>query len=165
MPCTQRTAGAVRQREIAVLHLNRRVRFAAQLTHRLDDLGDAAAVRRMVAAQSAAIGVERQLADTGDQIAVRYKLAALPLFAEAQVLELHQHRDGEAVIDRGVFDVGRLDPGHLPRWWPRPTRAGIGEIDVAAHLTLRAFTDTDHLHQWAFQALGDLRLRHDQRTA
>jgi hypothetical protein len=44
----------------------------------------------MVAAQPAAIGVERELADAGNQIAVGYELAALALLAEAEVLELHQ---------------------------------------------------------------------------
>src|SRR5215510_4582643 len=81
------------------------MRFAAQLAHGLDDLGLAAAVDGMVAAEPAAVGVERQLADAGDQISVGDKLAALALFAEAEILELHHDRDGEAVIDRGVFDV------------------------------------------------------------
>jgi NAD(P)-dependent dehydrogenase (short-subunit alcohol dehydrogenase family) len=63
-------AGAVRQRQAAVRHLHLRVRLAAQLAHGLDDLGHAAAVGRVVVAQPAAIGVEGQLADARDQVAV-----------------------------------------------------------------------------------------------
>src|SRR6476620_8891705 len=79
--------------------------LAAQLTHRLDDFRHAAAVDGVIAAQPAAVGVERQLADAGNQIAVGVELAALALPAKAQVFDLHQYRDGEAVIDRGIFDV------------------------------------------------------------
>ena len=70
MPGTERTTRAMRDRQVTVLDLHRRMRLATQLAHRLDDLGDATAVRRMIAAQSAAIGVERQLADARDQVAV-----------------------------------------------------------------------------------------------
>ena len=79
MAHAQRAAGAVRQGQVAVRHLHLRVRLAAQLAHRLDDLGDAAAVGRVVVAETAAVGVERQLADARDQIAVGDELAALTL--------------------------------------------------------------------------------------
>ena len=115
MAHAEQAAGAVGDREIAVRHLHLRMRLAAQLAHRLDDLGHAAAIGRMVVAQAAAVGVERQLADAGDQIAVGDELAALALLAEAEVLELHQHGDGEAVVDRGVFDVLGRDAGFLER--------------------------------------------------
>ena len=109
MAGAERAAGAVGDGEVAVLYLHGGVGLAAQLAHRLDHLGDAAAVGRVVVAQPAAIGVEGQLADAGDQVAVGDEIAALALLAEAEVLDLHQHGDGEAVVDRGVFDVGRLD--------------------------------------------------------
>ena len=102
----------------------------------------------------AAVGVERQLADTGDQVAVGDEFSALPLLAEAEVLQLHQHGDGEAVVDRGVFDVGRLDARHLPRRRAGPAGGRIDQIDVAAHLVLRRLTDADDLHQWPFQAFA-----------
>src|SRR3977135_639523 len=105
MANAEQAAGAVRNREIAIRYLHLWMRLAAQLPHRFDDLGHAAAVDRMIAAQAAAVGVERQLADAGDQIAVGDEFSALALLAEAEVFELHQYRDGEAVIDRGVFDV------------------------------------------------------------
>ena len=31
-------------------------------------------------------------------------------FPEAEVFELHQDRDGKAVVDRGVFDVSGVTP-------------------------------------------------------
>src|SRR3954465_11428960 len=84
-----------------------RMGFAAQLPHGLEDFRHAAAVDGMIAAETAAVGVERQLADAGDQISVGDELAALALLAETEVFDLHQHRDGEAVIDRSVFDILR----------------------------------------------------------
>ena len=55
------------------------MRFAAQLAHRLDHLGDAAAIGRVVVAQAAAVGVERQLAGARDQPAVGDELPPSPL--------------------------------------------------------------------------------------
>ena len=55
------------------------MRLAAQLPHRLDHLGHAAAIGRMIVAQAAAVGVERQFAGAGNQIAVGYELAARAL--------------------------------------------------------------------------------------
>ena len=107
MADAEQAAGAVGNGEVAVFHLHLRMRLAAQLPHRLDDLGHAAAIDRVIVAQPAAIGVERQLADARNQIAVGDELAALALLAEAEVLKLHQHGDGKAVVDRGVFDVLR----------------------------------------------------------
>src|SRR5712671_7738083 len=90
MADAEQAAGAVGNGEIAILHLHLGMRLAAQLPDRLDDLGHAAAVDRMVAAQPAAVGVERQLADTGNQIAVGNEFAALAFLAEAEILKLHQ---------------------------------------------------------------------------
>ena len=56
------------------------------------------------------------------------KRAALPLRAEAQVLERDQHRDREAVVDRRVLDVGRrhagLGEGGRARPGAHPCRSG-----------------------------------------
>src|SRR5438034_5635332 len=104
MPGAERSAGAVRQRDVAIPDLHRRMRFAAQLPYRLKDLSQPAAVRRVVVAQPAAVGVERQFPDPGDQIAVADEAAALPLLAKAEILELHDDGDREAVVDRGVSD-------------------------------------------------------------
>src|SRR6202035_5475174 len=69
-------AGALRQRQIAILHLFGRMSFAAQLPPRLEHFGHAPAIGRMIVAQAAAVGVERQLADAGDQIAVGNEFSA-----------------------------------------------------------------------------------------
>src|SRR5690348_16896387 len=54
---SDRPAGAVRQRERAVGNLDLRMRFAAELAYRFDDLRHAAAVRGVVVAEASAVGV------------------------------------------------------------------------------------------------------------
>src|SRR4051794_31760912 len=115
MAHAQESAGTVRDREIAIGYLHFWMRFAAQLPDGLEYFGHAAPVDGVVRTQATAVGVERQLADARNQIAVGDELAALAFLAEADVLELHQHRDGEAVIDRGVFDVLWRDAGFFER--------------------------------------------------
>ena len=78
--------------------------LTTQLTHRLEHLGGTATVIGVVVAQPAAVGVERQFADAGDQVAVSDELAPLALLAKAEILELKQHRDREAVVDGSVFE-------------------------------------------------------------
>src|SRR4030081_3865295 len=99
MAHAQESAGAVRDREIAVFYLHLGMGFAAQLPHRFDDLGHAAAVDGVIAAEPAAVGVERQLADARNQVAVSDELAALAFLAETQILDLHQYRDCKTVVD------------------------------------------------------------------
>src|SRR5258708_1014458 len=114
-------------------------------SHRLDDLRHAAAVDRMIAAETAAVGVERQLADAGNQVAVGDELAALAFPAEAEVLELHQHRDGKAIVDRGVFDILRGHAGLFERERPRADSGGIGQIEIlAAARSLQRLAVADH---------------------
>src|SRR5262249_40900710 len=88
-----------------------------------------------------------------------------PLFAESEILELHQYRDGEAVIDRSVFDIGRFHARLFESARPRPYRAGIGQIDVAAHLVLGRLTGADDLHLGALELFRDLRADDDDGAA
>src|SRR5258707_7386175 len=142
------------------------MRLPAQLPHRFDDLGHAAAIDRMIVAERAAVGIERQLADAGNQIAVGDELAALALLAEAEVLDLHQYRDGEAVIDRGIFDVPWRNARLLERPRAGPDPGGISEIEIlAAARSLHRLTMPDQAHQGLFQAFADFRRGHDQRAA
>src|SRR3954447_22418998 len=162
---TQKPAGAVGDGEIAILDLHLRMRLAAQLPHGLADLGHAAAVDGMVAAEATAIGVERQLADARDQIAVGNELASLALLAEAEVFELHQHCDGEAVVDRGVFDVLRRDAGFLERTRARPDASGVSEVEIlAAARALHRLAVANQSDQRLLQTFCDLGRRHDQRA-
>src|SRR4051812_22999391 len=73
----ERTARAVRQRDVAIRDLNLRVGFTAKLTNSFENLGDAAAIDRVIVAETATVRVERQLADTRDQVAVGHELSAL----------------------------------------------------------------------------------------
>lgn len=71
-------AGSMSQHPVVILHLYRRMRFAPALAYGFQQLRHPALVARMIAAKTAAIGVERQAADAGNQIAVRDELPALP---------------------------------------------------------------------------------------
>ena len=88
MPGHNGAADSVDQRERTVSDLHGGVRLATQLPNRFDDLGHAAAIGRMVVAQSTAVGVERKVAETGDQVPVTDEWAAGALRAESQVLQL-----------------------------------------------------------------------------
>src|ERR1700742_4678682 len=152
--------------EIAILDLHLRMRLAAQLPDGFDDLGHAAAIDGMVAAEPTAIGVERQLADARDQVAIGDELAALALLAEAEVLELHQHRDGEAVVDRGVLHVLRRYARFLESARARPDAGGVSEVEVlAAARTLGRLAMADQPHQWLLQTLCNLGSRHHHTAA
>ena len=138
MAAAQVAARALGQRQRAVLHLHGRMGLAAQLAHGLDDLGDAAAVGRVVVAQAATVGVEGQPAHAADQVAVGDEAPALALGAEAQVLELQQHGDGEAVVDAGVLDVGWSDAGLRKGDRPADGGAGGGEVQLAGKRMARS---------------------------
>src|ERR1700719_1181080 len=142
------------------------MRLPTQLPHSLDDFCHAAAVDRVIAAEPAAVGIERQFADAGNQIAVGNELAALAFLAETEVLYLHQDRDGEAVIDRGVFDVFWRDAGLLKGAWPGPYAGGISEVEIlAAARPLHRLALADQPHQRLLEALCNFRCGDDQRAA
>src|SRR5260221_7529322 len=166
MAHAEKSTGAVGNGEIAVRYLHFWMRFAAKLAHRLDDLGHAAAVDRVIAAETATVGIERQFADARNEIAVGDELAALALLAEAEILELHQHRDGEAVIDRGVLDVLWRHARFLERARAGPDTGRVCEVEIlAAARALHRLTVTDHAHQRLLQALGNLGRGDDESAA
>src|SRR5580704_3599857 len=165
VPRGKKKPGTLRQCEVAVLDLDRRMRLAAQLPHRLDYLGHAAAIGGMVVAQPAAVGVERQLSRAGDEIAVGHELAARALGAEAEILELDDDGDGEAVVDRGVFDVGGGHPGLGEGDRPGPRRARRRDIEGAAGEMLYRLAGADDLDQRPLELFGDLRPNDDDRAA
>src|SRR6185436_21109896 len=104
-------------------------------------------------------GIERQAAAAGDEAAVGDETAARALGAEAEVLELHQYRDGEAVVDRDVLDVGGLHAGLGEGGGARPRRRGPGQVDPAAGLAFHGFAGAEHAHDRALEAARDLRPR------
>src|SRR3546814_18486634 len=101
----------MRESNIAIANLNLRMSLTANLTNRFENLGHAAAIARVVVAQSPAIRVEGQFADAGNQIAVRDELPALPFFAKTKIFERFQHCNSEGIIDGGVFNIGGGEPG------------------------------------------------------
>ncbi len=110
----------------------------------------------MVVAQAAAVGVEGQLADAGDQVAVGDEGTTLALGAKAQVFERHHHGDGEGVVDGGVLDVGGLHASFGKGTGTGPDRAGIGQIDLAAVEVLGCFAGAEHTNTRTLQGFGDL---------
>src|SRR5271165_5775629 len=88
----ERAAGAVAQRQLAVLDLARTA-LAAQLLDRLDHQEDAAHPG-MVRRQPAAVGVDRKRA-VGAQPPAGDERAALSALAESEILQRHQNRDSE----------------------------------------------------------------------
>ncbi len=89
-----------------------------------------------------------------------------PDFAEAEIFELHDHGDGEAVVDRGVLDVLVLDAGLIERLLARPAAGRERQVEIApAHLVLDCFAGADHLDQRPLERLGDLGLGHDECAA
>src|SRR5262245_5274689 len=141
------------------------MRLAAKLAHGLDDLRHAATIGRMVVAEPATVGVEREPADAGDQVAVGYELAALALLAEPEIFERHDDGDREAVVDRRVIDVRRLDAGPRERRRTRPHRARVAEIDLAAQLELGRLAGAEQLDARATQVRHDLGRYDDQGAA
>ena len=94
MAAAEEAAGAVGDGEGAARDLDGGVGFAAELADGFDDLGDAAAVGRVVVAEAAAIGVEGELAGAADEVAVGDETSALAFGAEAEVFELDEDGDG-----------------------------------------------------------------------
>jgi hypothetical protein len=91
--------------KIAAWNLHRDMGRATCLTHRLEQFGHTPTISRMIAAQPAAIRIEGQLTNSQNQVAVCHELAALSAAAESDILNLHQNRYREAVIERCVFYV------------------------------------------------------------
>src|SRR5437016_2210785 len=104
-------------------------RLAAQLTHDLHGLGDAGRADGLAARLQAARGVHGDLPVQGRQ-AFRRRGPALALLDEPEVLDRHDLRDREAVMDLGDLDVRRLDLRLVERALPRD-HAGVERREVA----------------------------------
>ncbi len=88
-----------------------------------------------------------------------------PFLQKPEILELHQHGDREAVVDRGILDVPRRHAGLFECGLARPGRAREGEIDVAAGLSLDRLAGADDADQRPRQAPRHLRARQHQCAA
>src|SRR5882762_4307873 len=94
----QLPADGVGERKLTAGYLHRGVGLAASLADRLDHLGHAAPVARMVVAKAATVGVDREPPLAGNQRLLHGKSASLALGTEAEILQLHQHGDGKTVV-------------------------------------------------------------------
>src|ERR1700722_4502743 len=138
-------AVTLRQGDLAVRYLDLRVGLSPQLPDRLDDLGHATAVHRVVVAKATAVGVERQLPEWSDERAVEHEVAALAFFAKTDVLDQLDNRDREAVIDRGIVDVAPIDARLFEGNRRRVDRPGVGEVDMSAVRVLRGLAVPEQL--------------------
>src|SRR5262245_34950677 len=119
----------------------------------------------MVRAEPATICVEGQLADAGNQITVGNELTARALLAETEILDLDDHSDCEAVVDRCVLDVGRFHARHLECSLAGVAAAGIGEVKPdATALDLVCLANADNLHFRTLEARSNFRPGNHQRT-
>src|SRR5579863_4453548 len=99
VPRRQPAAQAIHECKLTIRNLNRRMCLPAQLAYRLNELRNSPAVCGVVVTERSPVRVDRQIADAGDQVAFRNEAATVSLQAKAEILELDQHADREAVIE------------------------------------------------------------------
>ena len=100
MAPVEHAAQAVRNSQITVLNLYRRVRFSPQLPRGFYHFRNAATMCGVIVAQTTAIGVYRQPPDATDQIAIGNETPALTFFTEPQIFNRQQDGNGETVVSR-----------------------------------------------------------------
>ncbi|VDO26797.1 unnamed protein product [Brugia timori] len=145
--CRKTRTQAVHQPDLCALDLPVAA-AAAQLLHHLEEVQQRPGHAWVREGEQASMGVDRDATAVGD-LPIGHEAAALPLRAEAQVLEHHDHRAGEAVVDTGHVDVARADACHCIGLRARLHRAGGGERrhqeDVLVGVALPAAEDVDGL--------------------
>ena len=102
----QDAAIAMRQRDLAVVHLPRAA-FAAQLADRLDQ-EEQPVHTRVTIRKPAAVGIDREAALGGDTPAADER-AAFALLAEAKILKEQNGVDREGVIELDGVDIRRAE--------------------------------------------------------
>src|SRR6516165_3065316 len=110
MPGAEGATRAMGQRDFAILDLARSA-FAAELLHRLDHQENSAHTR-MVRRESAAVGVQREVAVIA-QAAATNKRPALAALTEPKILQGGQDGNGERVIDHRHVNVFVRDASPL----------------------------------------------------
>src|SRR6185503_17509473 len=125
----------VRERELRA----RDLAFAclpAQLAHRLDHVEHASGEARMYRREQPAVRRHRERAARADPAAFD-EAAAFALGAKAEVLELDDHGDGEAIVELGDVDLLRPDARRAERFAARLHRAGGRDLVVLADVGMR----------------------------
>src|SRR5580704_19134762 len=162
MPGAQCAAGAVRDRELAILDLARTA-FVAQLLGRLDDEEDSAH-SRMIRRQPATISIDGKRAIETDAPA-RNERPTLAALAKAKVLELRDHRDGEGVVDHAHVYIGMLDARALERELAGLRRRVLEIVAMTRAAMTHGFRCTEDIDGLLLQITRALGRRDDQRTA
>ena len=126
----QHTARAVGDGDLRAGDLARAA-LAAQLPHRLDEQEHAVLPGCVYERPPPFVFVGSE--PPGPELAVLDERAALALRAEAEVLEVEQRGDREAVVAHQHVDVGRLDAGHART---RPDRETAPAVVVRSGISL-----------------------------
>src|SRR5947209_7696491 len=96
----------------------------AELPYRFDDVVRGHGVRL---GKQASMGVDRTSAAEVEPI-VANELRPFALRGEPEILELEQHRDGEAVIDLGDIDIAQREAGVCEGPWTGYRRWSGGDV-------------------------------------
>src|SRR5258708_1091485 len=90
--------------------------------------------------------------------------ATLALLAEAEILELDNHGDGEAVIELGDIDIGRRQPALSEGGTAGLDRAGLGDALVFPNMAVtHPVSGAEPVDRRASQIAGGRAARDDRR--
>ncbi len=73
------------------------------------------------------------------QRAVHDELAALATLTETKIFECFENRDGEAVIDRRIFDIALGYTGFFKGTRSGEASAGVSQVELAIICMLHSF--------------------------
>src|SRR5438128_2349146 len=127
------------ERQLAIGHLHRRMRFAADLAYALQYFHHPAHTW-MVVTQPTTVRIYRQATAARPQSSIGDELASFTLLAESEILECLHYRNGEGVVNRSVIDVCRSNSGlrKCPR--TRPACSGERQINPTVVRVFRRLT-------------------------
>src|SRR4051812_26774138 len=113
MTACQAAASTMHQGKIAIVYLHLWMCLPTKLPNRFNHFHNSAPACRMIVIQPAAVSIEWKLANSRNQVSISNKLAAFAFFTEAQVLKLHNHRNGEAIVNGSIFNILRRNSSFL----------------------------------------------------
>src|SRR5713101_5657509 len=162
MPRAERAAGAVCERDFAILDLARTA-LAAQLLGRFDHQEDSAHPR-MVRRQAAAVGVDWKITVVAEPPA-GYERAAFAAFAEAEILERRENGDRERIVDHCYVDVFVRDASALERKPSRLRRRNFQKIPLASRRVTDRLARAENIDRLLLQIPRALGRGDHQRAA
>src|SRR5216684_3891809 len=144
MPQAERAAGAVYERDSAILDLARAA-FAAQLFGRFD-YEENSAHPGMIRGEPAAVGVDREIAVEAEPPA-GHECAAFTALAEAEIFQRRDHRDSERIVDHREVDIFVRDAGALEGEASRLRRGDREKIPLAARRMTHGLAGAENVNR------------------